>query len=80
MNQDFRVNEASYVNEIKTDYAKRDRAAREYEERCQSLTTKVDSLVKFLEEERAVRKAAEADTRKRDQKIIELEADLTSLK
>ena len=44
------------------------------------MTTKVDSLVKFLEEERAVRKAAEAETRKRDQKIIELEADFTSLK
>ena len=44
------------------------------------MTTKVDSLVKFLEEERAVRKAAEAETYKRDKRIIELDCDLQSFK
>ena len=45
-----------------------------------SLTSKVDSLVKFLEEERSVRKAAEAETHKRDKQIIELQVDLDTLK
>ena len=44
------------------------------------MTTKVDSLVKFLEEERSVRKAAEAETYKRDKRIIELDCDLQSFK
>jgi|TARA_B110000285_G_C14833309_1_gene471908 hypothetical protein len=34
MNDEIRINEPAYVNEVKLDYAKRDKAAREYEERC----------------------------------------------
>ena len=43
------------------------------------MTSKVDSLVKFLEEERASRKKAEADLDKRDRKITNLECQVVSL-
>jgi hypothetical protein len=37
------------------------------------LTNKIDSLVKFLEEERAARKSAEFEVQVRNKKIVELE-------
>ena len=37
------------------------------------MTNKIDSLVKFLEEERAARKSAEFEVQVRNKKIVELE-------
>lgn len=45
----------------KSDFILKEKEAKEYEERCASMTQKVDSLVKFLEEERAIRKKAELE-------------------
>jgi len=44
------------------------------------LTAKVDSLVKFLEEERSLRKKAESQTEQRDKKILEMECELSKVK
>jgi hypothetical protein len=55
---DAQVHERELYN-LKTEFYTRDKKAREYEEKCTSLTSKVDSLVKFLEEERSLRKIAE---------------------
>ena len=53
---------------------------KEYENKCHSLTTKVDSLVKFLEEERSLRKKAESSLEQRDKKVIEVESELAKMK
>lgn len=53
---------------------------KEYENKCHSLTTKVDSSVKFLEEERSLRKKAESLTEQRDKKVIEIESELAKMK
>ena len=44
------------------------------------MTTKVDSLVKFLEEERSLRKKAESQTEHRDKKILEIDCELTRMR
>lgn len=45
----------------KSEFLLKEKEAKEYEERCQSMTQKVGSLVKFLEEERSLRKKAELE-------------------
>jgi hypothetical protein len=77
------VDEARREKEIynlKAEYYTRDRKAKEYEDKCQSLTVKVDSLVKFLEEERCLRKAAENESQKKDRRIKDYESEISSLK
>ena len=52
----------------------------DYEKRCISLTQKVDSLVKFLEEERALRKDAESQVKQKNEHIRELEQAMLVVK
>lgn len=54
---------------LKSEFYSRDKKAKEYEDKCTSLTSKVDSLVKFLEDERSLRKIAEQEAMKKDKKI-----------
>jgi hypothetical protein len=54
------------LHALKSDFFTRDKRATEYEDKCSSLTSKVDSLVKFLEEERSLRKIAELEATKKD--------------
>ena len=57
------------LEEVKKELVKRDNQASTYEQRCESLTSKVDSLVKFLEEERAQRKRAECEAEQKQMTI-----------
>ena len=60
-------------SQAKRDFYKRDTEAKDYQLRCESLTSKVDSLVKFLEEERALRKKAQEECELKDKLIQELQ-------
>ena len=60
------------LHNLKSEFYNRDQKAKQYEDKCTSLTSKVDSLVKFLEEERSLRKSAEVESRKKDIKIEDL--------
>ena len=51
---------------LKVDYARRDTEAKEGEERIKSMTQKLDSLVKFLEEERSMRKKVQGELREKE--------------
>jgi len=54
--------------------------AKELKEKCQSLSSKVDSLVKFLEEERAHRKRAESSLAAKEQEVKELHQSIMQIK
>ena len=68
------------LHNLKSEFYNRDQKAKQYEDKCTSLTSKVDSLVKFLEEERSLRKAAEVDSKKKDIKIEDLQLQLEAIK
>lgn len=55
-----------------------DRDAAHWKEQCQSLSCKVDSLVKFLEEERSLRKTADFKSQSLEKRVLELEAQIAS--
>jgi peptidoglycan hydrolase CwlO-like protein len=57
-------------------FIKRDQEALDLEDRCQSMTGKVDSLVKFLEEERGLRKEAQNKVQRLEAKMTEFQKQI----
>lgn len=68
--------EADELHDLRVQLSAKERQLKDYEKRCESLASKVDSLVKFLEEERALRKEAETETEAKEKMIQQLKLDL----
>ena len=49
------------MQQVESLHISRDKQSREYEDKAMAMTSKVESLVKFLEEERRIRHQAELD-------------------
>lgn len=57
-------------------FQQRDSEAKDLEQKCQNLSSKVDSLIKFLEDERHQRKEAQSRVKAQEDHIRRLERDL----
>ena len=68
--------DADELHDLRVQVSAKERQLKDYEKRCESLASKVDSLVKFLEEERALRKEAEAETEAKEKVIQQLRLEL----
>ena len=68
--------DADELHDLRVQVSAKERQLKDYEKRCESLASKVDSLVKFLEEERALRKEAETETEAKEKVIQQLRLDL----
>lgn len=68
------------LHDLKVQLFAKEQKITDYEKRCESLTSKVDSLVKFLEEERVLRKKAETKTEEKEREMIELDKALNNVK